>query len=222
MPEIEDYRDYLELRKLITEKGYLKSTPVYYIALFSFFVLSFGILIACIAFFNSWTVTALLAFPLGLIGMQFAFLGHEAGHRSISRSKFLNEFIGYFSVVFITGVSYRSWVERHNQHHATPNHEILDPDIKDASPFAYTEKNAVKRSGISKLITKNQAFILFPALLSLMFFKRSLYYKAILLNKYYLEYILQDYTDLLSQFKQETTPSELETQLKYIRLLNKL
>jgi hypothetical protein len=42
-----------------------------------------------------------------------------------------------------------------------------------------------------------------------------------LLNQYYVEYLLQDYTDLLPQFKSEPKPDELETQLKYVRLLNK-
>lgn len=41
------------------------------------------------------------------------------------------------------------------------------------------------------------------------------------LDKYYLTFILQDFPDLLSQFKAETNPDDLETQLKYVRLLNK-
>lgn len=42
-----------------------------------------------------------------------------------------------------------------------------------------------------------------------------------LLDQYYLAFILRDYPDLAEQFKSEPTPDELETQLKYVRLLNK-
>lgn len=41
------------------------------------------------------------------------------------------------------------------------------------------------------------------------------------LDQYYLAFILRDYPDLAEQFKSEPKPDELETQLKYIRLLNK-
>ncbi|MGE0634933.1 MAG: DUF6563 family protein [Bacteroidia bacterium] len=42
-----------------------------------------------------------------------------------------------------------------------------------------------------------------------------------ILDKVYLEFILRDYPDLAEQFKSEAKPDDLETQLKYVRLLNK-
>ncbi len=42
-----------------------------------------------------------------------------------------------------------------------------------------------------------------------------------ILDKNYLEFILRDYYDLIEQFLKETNADSLETQLKYIRLLNK-
>lgn len=43
-----------------------------------------------------------------------------------------------------------------------------------------------------------------------------------ILDYKYLELILRNFPDLLSQFKSEAKPDELETLLKYIRILNKL
>jgi hypothetical protein len=42
-----------------------------------------------------------------------------------------------------------------------------------------------------------------------------------ILDQYYLAFILRDYPILAEQFKSEAKPDELETQLKYVRLLNK-
>ena len=129
----------------------------------------------------------MLSIFLAVVCIQFSFLGHEAGHRTISRNRLANEIIGQISFSMVTGASFSSWNESHNRHHANPNHEDLDPDVNDGSPFSFTKKKAQLRTGIVKMITRNQAFLLVPALFMLVFIKRYIYAKPAFLNRNYLD-----------------------------------
>ena len=55
------------------------------------------------------------------------------------------------------------WNDKHNAHHANPNHDGLDPDI-DIPFMAFSEEQALRKRGLSRLITAYQAFLFFPAL----------------------------------------------------------
>jgi fatty acid desaturase len=62
------------------------------------------------------------------------------------------------------GMSYGWWLDKHNQHHAHPNREDLDPDI--AIPvIAFTEKAALEKRGIPRFIVRYQKFFFLPLLL---------------------------------------------------------
>lgn len=175
MAESNEY--YTELRKEVENSGLLNRTPVYYLIIFFFYLASFALLLWIVIISNKWHITALLAFPLASICIQLSFLGHEAGHRAISKNNFLNYGIGQITLSFITGFGLKSWVEFHNKHHAHPNDENLDPDISEGTPFSFTEKKAKQRAGIIKFITRNQAFLLAPAVFIIMLIKKYVYAK---------------------------------------------
>jgi len=110
---------------------------------------------------DSWLqlVTAgLLAFAFG----QVAFLGHDAGHQAIFKSRRLNDALGRSLGNALTGLSYGWWVDTHNRHHANPNHEQFDPDISDGV-LTYTRAQGTKRKGAaSRFIARHQAWLFFP------------------------------------------------------------
>jgi fatty acid desaturase len=93
---------------------------------------------------------------------QFAFVGHDAGHRQIFGSRRPNDLVGYAHSAVI-GISYRWWVGKHNRHHANPNHEDDDPDI-DISMLAFTAEQANAKQGLPRWVAKYQAFLFFPLL----------------------------------------------------------
>lgn len=181
--------DYIELKKRLEHKGLLNYTPIYYSIIFFAYLVSFVLLLLLVIYFNKWYITALLAFFLGVVCVQFSFLGHEAGHRAISKNKIVNDVIGQIGFSLITGASFSSWNESHNKHHSAPNHEDIDPDVKDGSPFSFTEKNAKQRTGIVRFMTRNQTFLLIPALFTFVFIKRYVYSKPAFKNKNYLDLI---------------------------------
>jgi fatty acid desaturase len=61
------------------------------------------------------------------------------------------------------GISYGYWVRKHNQHHASPNHVDMDPDI-DIPIMAFSEEQALEKRGFARLLVKYQAFLFMPLL----------------------------------------------------------
>jgi fatty acid desaturase len=111
---------------------------------------------------DSWW-QLLLAVFFAVVFTQFAFIGHDAGHKQIFKSQRGNDLVGYAHGA-VTGISYEWWVEKHNRHHANPNHEGDDPDIE-IPALAFSREQSRTKQGVYRWITKYQAFLFFPLLL---------------------------------------------------------
>ena len=85
--------------------------------------------------------TRTLAAPLWIVAAgvcctSIAMLGHEGSHRSFSRSPTRNALLVYLTFPLFSGLGALYWRDKHDRrHHAHPNVEGLDPDIK-PFPFA--------------------------------------------------------------------------------------
>jgi fatty acid desaturase len=112
---------------------------------------------------DSWWQIA-VAVALAIIFTQIGFLGHDAGHRQISRSRRTSYILGILLGNLGIGLSYGWWVGKHNRHHAHPNTEDADPDIM-LSVLAFTTGQAGGSRGFSRLMFRWQAFLFFPLLL---------------------------------------------------------
>jgi fatty acid desaturase len=111
---------------------------------------------------NSWAVLAVAAF-LAVIFIQVVFVGHDAGHQQIFRSRRANRFVGLVAGNMLTGLSFGWWVRKHNAHHAHPNQVDRDPDIG-AGVVAFTAEIACRRRGIGRWLARWQAWLFFPLL----------------------------------------------------------
>jgi fatty acid desaturase len=156
--------DYAELRRLIRAEGLLKRRPVYY-------AVKIAAVIALLA--AGWAAFAVLgdswwqmpvAVYLALVFAQIGFLGHEAGHRQIFRSRRANHAVGLALGNLLIGLSFDWWVVKHNRHHAFPNTEGKDPDIAIAF-IAFTSDQARRRCGVARTLVRYQAYLFFPLLL---------------------------------------------------------
>jgi fatty acid desaturase len=93
------------------------------------------------------------------------FIGHDAGHRQIFRTRSANYIVGLLHGNLGIGLSYGWWVDKHNRHHANPNHDGKDPDI-DIGALAFTSMQARARTGrLARFIAGHQAYLFFPLLL---------------------------------------------------------
>jgi fatty acid desaturase len=114
---------------------------------------------------DTWWQLALAAF-LAVMFTQVGFIGHDAGHRQIFRSKRANYLTGLLHGNLVIGLSYGWWVDKHNRHHAHPNHEEKDPDI-DIGVLAFSaEQRRAKRGRVSRFIARRQGYLFLPLLLA--------------------------------------------------------
>jgi fatty acid desaturase len=118
---------------------------------------------AFVAVGDSWWQLAVAAF-LAFVFTQFGFIGHDAGHRQIFRSRRANYLLGLVHGNLAIGLSYGWWVDKHTRHHAHPNQEGKDPDIGDGA-VAFTDRQAHASRGLTRFIARHQRYLFFPLLL---------------------------------------------------------
>jgi fatty acid desaturase len=112
---------------------------------------------------ESWWQLVIGAY-LAVVFTQLAFVGHDAGHRQIFRSRRANDRVGLLHANLLAGISFGWWVPKHNAHHSNPNHEDLDPDIS-ITALAFTADQASSRHGLVRLVARHQGWLFFPLLL---------------------------------------------------------
>ncbi len=111
---------------------------------------------------NSWVTLALAAF-MGVMFTQLGFIGHDAGHQQVFRSRRANRLLGLTVGNLLIGLSFGWWVSKHNAHHAHPNQIGRDPDIGEG--FVVPNGADGIAGGIARLMTRWQAQLFFPLML---------------------------------------------------------
>ncbi|MGZ4550946.1 MAG: fatty acid desaturase family protein [Blastococcus sp.] len=164
-PQRRTRSDYAELSARIQAAGLLRRRPVYYVATFA---------LTLAAFAAGWTAFALIgatwwqlvtAAVLGVLSTQVAFLGHDAGHKQVARTRRGSYLLGLLHGNLAVGLSFGWWIDKHNRHHAHPNNAELDPDVAPAGPLIFVHGQGAGRRGLSAWMTRHQALFFFPLLL---------------------------------------------------------
>ena len=108
---------------------------------------------------DSWLALAVAVF-LGFTYTQLGFVGHDAGHQQVFRSRRANTVLGLGVGNALIGVSFGWWVPKHSAHHAFPNHVGRDPDL-DAALLPAVGAHAPS-NGFTRFMTAWQAWLFFP------------------------------------------------------------
>ncbi|WP_327351581.1 acyl-CoA desaturase [Streptomyces sp. NBC_01304] len=119
-----------------------------------------AIITAMVLIGSSWWAL-LLAVPLGVFSARTAFIGHDACHSQISGSRRVNRVIGVVHANLLLGMSAAWWTDKHNRHHANPNHLEKDPDVA-PDVLVFADEHAVGRTGFKAWLTRHQAWLFFP------------------------------------------------------------
>jgi fatty acid desaturase len=163
-PRTGRWSDYTQLSRQIKQASLLDRRHGYYTAKL---ILNLGLLAAggaaFVALEDSWWQLVTAAY-LAVVFTQLAFVGHDAGHRQIFRSRRANNLVGVVHANLLVGISFGWWVAKHDRHHSNPNHEDLDPDI-DIPALAFTTGQARDKRGLARVVARYQAFLFFPLLL---------------------------------------------------------
>jgi fatty acid desaturase len=112
---------------------------------------------------GSWWVLA-LALPAAVLSARSGFVGHDAGHQQIAQGRRTNRIIALFHGNLLLGMGAAWWTDKHNRHHANPNHVGKDPDVE-VGALVWTRAQAVERKGFARFLTRHQARLFFPMLL---------------------------------------------------------
>ncbi len=156
--------DYAELSRQIRRDGLLNRRPRYYAMRITILGLLYAAGWAAVVVLGDSWYQLLAAVYLAAIFGQLGFLGHEAGHRQIFRSRRANDAAGLVAGDLLIGLSYDWWTGKHRRHHAHPNQEGKDPDIG-IPVIAFTPGQAAGRRGLRRLLARYQAYLFFPMLL---------------------------------------------------------
>ena len=155
--------DYAALSRQVREAGLLDRRLRYYAWKVSLTAAALVLGWAAFAVIgNSWWQLADAAF-LAAAFAQFGFLGHDAGHGQVFRTRRANAVLGLACGNLGAGVSYAWWTGKHNRHHAHPNTEGADPDIAPGA-VAFSPASAQAAHGIQRLIFRYQGYLVIPML----------------------------------------------------------
>ena len=153
----------MELKRLITQKGLLNKTPLYYTHKLVLTLTLLGVGLALVVIIDTFWLQLINALFLAFVFGQLGFIGHDAGHHQVFRKAKRNDLLG-LGFNLLLAVSRSWWVDKHNRHHSNPNDPELDPDV-DFPMLAFSEEQAYSRVGLARLFVKYQAFLLFPLML---------------------------------------------------------
>lgn len=112
---------------------------------------------------SSWWQLLVAAWS-AVVAAQIGFLGHDAGHQQIFRSRRWNVRFGTLVSGIGIGLSYGWWVDKHNRHHQHPNDPASDPDVGRGA-LAWNADQVRRQPAALRAFTAHQAQLFFPLLM---------------------------------------------------------
>jgi fatty acid desaturase len=155
-----------ELLRRVKAAGLLDPRPGYYTAKIAFNLLMLAagwVGLALVG--NSWWVIAVGVY-LAFAYTQTGFIGHDIGHRQVTRSRRSQDVLGLLHGNLLMGFSYGWWVGHHNQHHSNPNHLEKDSDITRRRVIFIAEQGPTRRGRAKQFIVRHQHVLFFPLLVT--------------------------------------------------------
>jgi len=153
--------EFIKLIKLISKHKLLDKQPFHYFLKILFNIILLITSIVTIIVIDTLWVQIINAIFLAVVFVQIGLIGHDAGHQQIAKNALINRLIGFVAGNLFMGISYKWFTEKHNKHHSSPNVKDLDPDIS-YPMIAFSKKEARKKKGLNRFITKHQAYFFIP------------------------------------------------------------
>ncbi|WP_128976064.1 fatty acid desaturase family protein [Streptomyces roseicoloratus] len=153
--------EFAPLLRTVKEQGLLERRTGWYARDIAANLLGVAAVITALALIGpSWWALP-LALPLALFSARMAFVGHDAGHSQITDRRGLGRAVQLVHANLLLGMSREWWNDKHNRHHANPNHLDKDPDVA-ADVLVFAAHQTAGRTGLRRWLTRHQAWLFFP------------------------------------------------------------
>ncbi|HET6354949.1 acyl-CoA desaturase [Streptomyces sp.] len=153
--------EFAPLLRTVKEAGLLERRTGWYARGITLNLLGLAAVITGMALIGgSWWVL-LLAVPLAVLSSRTGFFGHDAGHAQITGERGTSRIIQLVHANLLLGMSQEWWNDKHNRHHANPNHMDKDPDVA-TDVLVFTQQQARGRAGFLGWLTRHQAWLFLP------------------------------------------------------------
>jgi fatty acid desaturase len=125
-----------QLRTRLKAAGCFDRKAPRYMVLVSLLIVAVALVMALFTLSTGAPVVAYLgACAVWAVAMlQFGFVGHDACHFTVCKSRRLSNLLAFFSMNVMVGLSRRDWATNHDRHHAFTQHVDVDPDLE-TQPF---------------------------------------------------------------------------------------
>jgi len=128
-----------DLYEQFQAKGWFVPKLEFYVAKCAILAAQLITVFVLVCFTDNDYLHLLAALILAVYFWQIAFVGHDAGHMSVSTDRYLDCMFGLAVGNLLSGVSIGWWKATHNTHHGLPNSLHHDPDIAHMPIFAVTD-----------------------------------------------------------------------------------
>ncbi|MER6997640.1 acyl-CoA desaturase [Streptomyces sp. NPDC000410] len=153
--------DFAPLLRSAKERGLLERRFGWYARVITLNLLGLvAVLTGLVLSGPSWWAV-LFAVPLALLSARTAFIAHDAGHAQITSDRRVSRVLQLFHANLLLGMSQDWWNDKHNRHHANPNHVDKDPDVA-PDVLVFSKEHAEGRTGLRSWLTRHQAWLFFP------------------------------------------------------------
>ncbi|MGW7367320.1 fatty acid desaturase family protein [Streptomyces sp. NPDC054841] len=153
--------DFAPLLRTAREQGLLERRTGWYTRVITVNLLALAALVTGMVLIGpSWWVLP-LAVPLAVLSARTAFIAHDAGHAQITADRRTSRVLQLCHGNLLLGMSQDWWNDKHNRHHANPNHADKDPDVA-PDVLVFSKDHAEGRTGFRGWLTRHQAWLFFP------------------------------------------------------------
>jgi fatty acid desaturase len=161
-----DADPFQELLRRVKAAGLLDARPGYYVVKIALnLALLASTWLALVLVGNSWW-TLVVAACMAFAYTQTGFIGHDIGHRQVTRSRRGQDILGLLHGNLLMGFSYGWWVGHHNKHHSNPNHLEKDSDITRRRVIFIPEQGPTRHGRAKQFIVRHQHVLFYPLLVT--------------------------------------------------------
>ena len=151
---------YAELKARVRDAGLLRSSPGLMLFNVAWLALAVGASVYLLSLMdNTWLLLA-GAVVTAVLMTHVAYIGHDSGHRQVFATPRFNDYVSLGLMPFV-GFSGAWWRAAHNAHHANPNHEALDPNVR-VPILAFSPEQWLAKTPKLKAVTRYQVLYYVP------------------------------------------------------------